>query len=434
MRPTVRLLRLAWVLPACGALVVVAPELTDAVLLACGGLVALVAFRAIALLRLPVPEVTRTVPSSLPVGVARAVTLRIANPGKRRVACSVHDLHFAECEVRGLPRTFALEPGRGVDMSYSLRALERGDHAFAGTDLVLREAWGLLERRVRVPATGVVHVFPNFAAVARFALHAVDDAVRQLGVRRRRRRGEGMDFDHLREFRIGDTPRQIDWKATSRRRRLIARQFREERDQRIVFLLDCGRRMRTKDGPLSHFDHALDAVLLLSYVALRQGDSVGILATGGLERWVPLVKGRGGLTTILERVYDLQPTLAPFDPTEAATRLLRHLPRRALVIWVTNLRDVDTTETTVALTLLRKKHLVVLASMRETVVDHLARAPVATHADALRATAAEAYRKERVEALEALDLRGLTMLDTTPQDLPARVVNRYLEIKRAGML
>ena len=201
-----------------------------------------------------------------------------------------------------------------------------------------------------------------------------------------------------------------------------------------MFLLDCGRRMRTKDGELAHFDHALHAVLLLAYVALRQGDCVGILAIGGVERWMPPVKGRGGLTAILERVYDLQPTLAPFDPTQAATSLLKNLPRRALVIWITNLRDVDAAEAMPALKLLRSKHLVVLASMREAIVDELASKTANDMTSALLVAAAAGYRHERVRALETIDHRGILLLDTTPRELPRLLVNRYLEIKRAGML
>lgn len=125
---------------------------------------------------------------------------------------------------------------------------------------------------------------PDFARLYGAELMAVDHWLNQIGVRGGQRRGLGLEFHQLREFRDGDTLRQIDWKATARKRTPIAREYQDERDQQILFLLDCGRRMRSQDGDLSHFDHALNASLLLAYVALRQGDAVGAMTFAGDDR------------------------------------------------------------------------------------------------------------------------------------------------------
>ena len=134
----------------------------------------------------------------------------------------------------------------------------------------------------------------------------------------------------------------------SRHNRLISREYREE-NQQVVFLLDCGRRMRTRDGDLAYFDHVLNAVLLLSYVALRQGDAVGAFTFSGEDRLLPPRKGRGAMNTLLNGLFDIQPTTSPSDFTEAASRISTRLRRRALVILVTNLRDEDAQELPAAL-------------------------------------------------------------------------------------
>ena len=126
-----------------------------------------------------------------------------------------------------------------------------------------------------------VRVYPNFRALAKYTLLATDNRLSQIGVLQVRRRGEGMEFHQLREYRQGDAQRAIDWKATSRTQRLIAREYEEEKDQRVLLVIDCGRRMASKDDELSHFDHALNAALLLAHVALRQGDAVGMMTMGG---------------------------------------------------------------------------------------------------------------------------------------------------------
>ena len=115
--------------------------------------------------------------------------------------------------------------------------------------------------------------------------------------------------------------RQIDWKATSRIRKLISREYQDQRDQQVFFLIDCGRRMTAKDGELSHFDHALNSVLLLAYVALRQGDAVGLMTFGGAPRYVAARKGAGMVNVVLNALYDLQPGMSSPDYANAATDL-----------------------------------------------------------------------------------------------------------------
>ncbi len=201
----------------------------------------------------------------------------------------------------------------------------------------------------------------------------------------------------------------------------------------MVCLIDCGRRMRAHDGELSHFDHALNAALLLAYVALRQGDAVGLLTFSGERRFLPPLKGLG-LPAVLRAVYDLEPTPAPSDYLEAATELMQRQRRRALVILLTNLRDEDSAEILPALRLLRTRHLVLLASLREQVLGEvLERAPQNLQ-DALRTGAIHRYLAIRQSALEKIQGSGALTLDVEPDLLASRVVNRYLDVKRSGQL
>jgi uncharacterized protein (DUF58 family) len=403
-----------------------------------GGLLGLVAAGQWWTLRRLAPiEATRDVPHALPVLVWRDVTLRLELPRTRwRWRIDAFDHHPDAAEVEGLPAVLARAPGdaTAVTITYRLRATARGDARFAPIELRLEPRLSLFARTVRCGPAETVRVFPNFAVMSGHALWARDDRVRPQGSRLRRRRGTGLEFHQLREYRDGDPIRQIDWKASSRRRQLIAREYQEERDQQVVFLLDCGRRMRSVDGARSHFDEALDAVLLLAFVALRQGDAVGLATFSGHERFVPPIKGALGLRTILGRLYDLEPTGAPSDWLEAATRILQRVPRRALVVWITNMRDEDEGELRAALALLRRRHLVLLASLREGVVREVLESPVRSLGDALAHCAAHRYAADRQRVHDDLRRGGVMVLDTAPRELPPRLVDRYLEVKRAGLL
>ncbi|HQC81087.1 MAG TPA: DUF58 domain-containing protein, partial [Accumulibacter sp.] len=280
-----------------------------------------------------------------------------------------------------------------------------------------------------------VRVFPNFARVAHYTLLATDNRLSQIGILQRRRRGEGMEFLQLRDYRQDDSPRLIDWKASSRVGRLIAREHQDERDQQIVFLLDCSARMRARDGDLSHFDHTLNALSLLAYVALRQGDAVGLATFGHPRpRVLPPGKSVGTVQALMNAVFDLEPSLQVPDYLAAAESLGARLRKRALVILVSNLRDEDDDTLLPAVHYLRRRHAVTVASLRETVLDELLDAPVRDFDAALTRAAGLEYLQARRRQLALMRHGGAQILDVGPCELPVALINHYWARKRAGAL
>jgi uncharacterized protein (DUF58 family) len=386
------------------------------------------------LARLPLPLVHRRIRRTLPQGVWSRVELTVGNRARSPLRLAVHDLHPSEMEVRHLPRELRLGARERQRIDYELRPPRRGDFAFPGCDLCLVSPLGLWSRRRSLPLSGEIRVFPNFGEISQYTLLATSDRLSQIGVRVRRRRGIGAEFHQLREYRRGDSPRQIDWKASAKVRKLISREYQDERDQRVLFLLDSGRRMRHADGGRGHLDEALNALLLLAYVAVRQGDAVGLMTYGGPKRWFAPRKGADTVNRLLAAVYDLQPTLEAADPLMAARELLQALDRRALVVVLTNSRDEDNRELETAIRLLRRRHLVVLADLRERALDAALEAPVADRETALRFHAVQDYLETRRRHHERLHHSGAYVLDLLPSQLPVALVNQYLDIKRAGTL
>jgi uncharacterized protein (DUF58 family) len=382
----------------------------------------------------PAPVMEREAPASFPLGVFTPVRLRLSNLGPRPLDVEVFDLHPPHAETEGLPWRATLPVKGWARLEYRLRPTRRGDHDFGAAEVLLRERGDLWRRRLRVGRGQRVRVVPNFQAVARFAILALADQLGQMGIRIGRQRGEGLEFQELREYRSGDSLRRVDWKATARRQKMISRQYQEEKNQQIVCLIDCGRRMHAQDGDLTHFDHVLNTVLLLAYVALRQGDAVGLQTFSGPERWLPPVKGPAGVEAILRLVYDLQTTQSPSDYLEAATRLMVHQKRRALVVLLSNLRDEDSDEIVPALQLLRTRNLVLLGSLRESVLHQTLERPPRDLRDAVRTASIHRYLAARRKVLEELQVRGVLTVDTEPERLPYQVVNRYLDVKRSGRL
>ena len=389
---------------------------------------------ALMALRLPPPELARRVPHALALGVRTEVALRILNRAKRPIRLEIHDHHPASLEAEGLPRAVALAPGGWTELRYQVRPIARGEARFGRAEARLASPFALWQVTRRAGEEAPVRVYPNFQALARYTLLATDNRLSQIGVLQVRRRGEGTEFHQLREYREGDPQRAIDWKATARTGRLIAREYEEDKDQRVLLVIDCGRRMASKDAALSHFDHTLNAALLLGHVALRQGDAVGMLTMGGVQRYLEPRKSVAAVHAMLNQAYDLEPTLAVPDYDLAAREVMRHMRRRALVILLTNLRDEDDETLLPALRLLATRHLVVLASLREAILGRALSARVDSFDRALtHATAAE-YLALRERAFRRISATGVMTLDVEPERLPIALVNRYLELKREGRL
>ncbi len=383
---------------------------------------------------IPTISVQRQVATSLPLGIWSEVTLKFHNSTGNIQLIEIFDDYPIYSELQGLPQHLLLPTTADIEVDYSICPQRRGVNYFNGIHWLLYSPWRLWKRNCYTPLKNQVKVYPNFAAVTKYALLATQDRLGQLGIRRLQRRGEGLEFHQLREYQTGDTLRQIDWNATSRLKKLISKEYQDERDQRVLFLIDCGRRMLAQDGMLSHFDHTLNAILLLSYVALRQGDALGLMTFSGEQRWLPPRKGMDTLNAVLNHLYDLQPTLQASDYLWAANQLMSRHPRRALVIVISNLRDEESDELLPALRLLRRRHLVLLASLQERILNEVLAQPVDNFEDALRYAATYHYLSQRHQAHEIYKEHGIIYFDTEPEQLPIMMVNRYLEIKRAGKL
>ena len=384
--------------------------------------------------RIPLPALVRQVPGSLALGVHSDVRLRVANAAGLRVRLELFDHHPPTFESEGLPRRLDLARGQWTEVAYRVRPVARGEAKFDPAEARLHSPLGLWLVRRYVGQPSKVRVYPNFRALAKYTLLATDNRLSQIGVLQVRRRGEGTEFHQLREYREGDAQRTIDWKATARTGRLISREYEEEKDQRVLLVIDCGRRMASKDDELSHFDHALNAALLLAHVALRQGDAVGMMTMAGVNRYCEPRKSVAAVNAILNRVYDIEPTLDIPDYHLAAQEVMRQVRRRSLVIVLTNLRDEDDDTLLPALKLLRTRHLVVLASLREAIISRALWTRVDSFDRAVTHAAAADYLAARERAFRRIGAAGAVCLDVEPERLAIALVNRYLELKREGRL
>lgn len=435
MIPRLPIILIAGLMAAVGLVVAFFPAASTAWLVAAGvfGLVAVVDALLCWLTRAPAVE--REAPGSMSLMTWTDIRLTVRNARHSgSILLEIFDHHPASFETRGLPQTIEVPAGRFVDVQYEVQPLERGSVTFAGCDLRIASPLRLWWRRRFADVVTETRVYPNYSAISKLLAYEVDNRLQLSGVRLSRRRGEGIEFHQLRDYREGDSMRAIDWKATARMSRLISREYQDERDQQVIFVLDTGRRMLAKDGALSHFDHTLNAMLLLSFVALRQGDAAGLMTTGAERTWFAPRKGADTINGLLNHVYDVQPEPVEIDYVAAATDLAVRQRRRSLVVILTNVREEDSEDLRIATDLLQRRHLVILASLRERVLDDSINHDIHGFDDALLFASTNRYLDSRRESHKLLRAKGVYVEDCLSDELPAAITNRYLAIKRAGIL
>lgn len=380
--------------------------------------------------------VERRLPGSFSIASRQAVMLQLHNQGNYAADIDLIDhvpQHFTQHQP--MPFHLSLQAGEHYLLSYDLTATKRGICVFPQTEIRYSSRWKLWKLRQRIYQHQSVRVYPNFLSIARLdSLHDKEQE-RELGLHHIQRRGEGSEFMQLREFREGDNLRHVDWKATARQRKLITREYQEERGQEIIFLLDCGRNMRSKDDTLSHFDHALNAMLLAAYVALKYGDAVGMLNfASNQKRHLSPVKGQSSLNTLLNHTYDLESTLHNPDFLHLANQVLQVQKRRALMILLTNLGENEESDLLTAVRLLGRQHLVIVANLQERIIKENIDQPITTLDEALSYVGSIGYLQRRKQMQEQLTQAGAIIVDSSPQQLHTTLIQQYLSLKRQGRL
>jgi uncharacterized protein (DUF58 family) len=384
---------------------------------------------------------TRRLPHAFAVGSAVGVQVSLANLGPDMRRGRYFELADPTLTMPAMPLSFAVAPGERQTLEFSLTPTARGLKFFEAGQLRLRSMLGLLDCNLRIGPRESRRVFPDFKRQASLAWLATDRRLVELGIKNVRRRGQGTDFDQLTEYRAGDPVRHIDWKATLKHGAPITRVFQSERDQSVLFMLDCGRRMRADDTQsgigASHFDQSLDALMLLTFVALASGDAVGAMtfgtAAGQEKRFAPR-KGRQTLNELMAALGDVEPSPMFSDYLEAAADVMRRQRKRGLVVLVTNCRDEDSAELLAALRLLRSRHAVVVANLREQIVGAIAAQPLSRPESVFEVAAALDYEHRRRDMLRRLAAAGAVLIDCEPRALGVELVKRYTVLKRTGAI
>lgn len=375
-------------------------------------------------------EVHRECDRLFSVGAKNKVTLAVRAP--RDASLVLRD----DAPPRMLASTQLHTIAGAGSASYTLTPRARGDGEFGMVHVRSRGPWGLGTRDFSAAEPQTVRVDADISAVRVYEALARRGQLQELGVRTQRRRGDGTEFERVREAVPDDPLRFINWRATARTGRLMATELSPERDQPVIACIDHGRLMGVGAGPLTKLDHAINAALLLLHVALRTGDRAGLVAfADGVTTTVEPRRGSAQLRRLLDAVGPLQPGEIESAYTAALTEVRTRQRRRALIAIFTDIVDRDQAAALIQqCALLRRRHLPLVITVRDPAVEDIARRRPGDAAGVYARAIATGIAADRADALRLLRAGRVDVIDADARTLSPRLVNRYLELKRRAAL
>ena len=380
---------------------------------------------------------TRKFSRRFAIGDETEVRIHIENQSPNAFYLNIKDEFPPELKLSNSRQAkFTVEAQTTADFFYGLTPPRRGKYEFGKTVVRFLSRLGFVWCQTDLGKAESVKVYPNMRRAREMELKALG-AHSVLAVQRKAvLRGEGREFESMRDYVRGDELRHISWMATARRGKLTTRQYQIERDQTIIIALDAGRLMTGRIGDETKFDTAIHAGLALMSAAARGGDNCGLMVFGRkVKKYLPPKKGIGHIDAVLETLHDLEPELIEPSYSRAFQFIASNSKKRAFVVILTDLVDKESSKELInSLKLLRPRHLPLVVTIGDRDLNAAVSQVPKELKDVFTQSAAEEIIYGRESALRLVETIGGLALDVTTQTLAPRLLETYLRVKERGLL
>lgn len=381
--------------------------------------------------------VSREFDGRFAIGDATKVSVLIENQSSSDIHLRIKDEYPPRMHLdEGREAEFTVYAHGTAEFYYHLTPKRRGSYTFGKTAIRFLSRLGLVWCPATLGDEQRVKVYPNMRRAREMELKALG-ARSFLAIQRRSvRRGEGREFESMRDYVRGDELRHISWTATARRHKLTTRQYQIERDQTVMIAIDAGRLMTGRIGEETKFDTAIHASLALMSACARAGDNCGLLVFGRkVRRFLPPKRGVEHIDAVLESLYDVEPEIVEPSYARGFQYIASNLKKRSFVVILTDLVDKDSSkELITSLKLLRPRHLPLVATIGDRDLNAAVSRQPAKIEEVFTQSAAEEIIHQRSAALRMVESLGGLALDVTGQTLAPRLLETYLRVKERGLL
>jgi uncharacterized protein (DUF58 family) len=388
-------------------------------------------------IRLAALGIVREAPPAFSVGRPLPVSYRWTNPERLALSLRVREVFPAPLvPERGMERRLILPPRATTEEEVVLHPERRGKGTGGTLHLRLLGPWGLCWRQGRRDLPWRAIVYPNLVGASLRSLPTQAQRRREAGFRSVRRLGEGRMFESLKEWVPGEDTRTIDWKATARRGKVMARQYEDERRQQVLLVIDAGRMLTAEVDGRSRLESVVEAALHLAHSAVDHDDNIGLMVFADeVQQFLPPARGRRALRGVLDALAAIEGRLVEPNYPAAFAYLAARNRKRALTVLFTDVIDRTASEALVAqVGTLRPRHLPLAVTLRDPSLERLATVRPGTAEGAFERAAAEELLQSREAALTEMRAHGVLVLDVPPSGASAAVVGQYNRLKRRGVL
>ena len=371
------------------------------------------------------------------IGDPTTVSINISNASDQSFHIKIKDEYPAEM-ILNEPReaAFIVDSQTAAEFSYAVTPTRRGQYEFGRTAVRYLSRIGLVWCQAELGEPQSVKVYPNMRRAREIELKALG-ARSFLAIQRKAiRRGEGREFESMRDYVRGDELRHISWTATARRNKLTTRQYQIERDQTVIIALDAGRLMTGRIGNETKFDTAIHASLALMSACARAGDNCGLVVFGRrVTKYLPPKRGLEHIDAVLEALHNLEPELIEPSYARGFQFIASNLKKRSFVVILTDLVDKDSSKELInSLKLLRPRHLPLVVTIGDRDLNATVSHSPKDLKEVFTQSAAEEIIHQRESALKLVESLGGLALDVTTQTLAPKLLETYLRVKERGML
>lgn len=382
-------------------------------------------------------SITREFGGRFAVGAETEVRIHIQNGSTRPITLIIKDEYPPQMVLNGLREgRLTVDAQTSATLIYGLTPPRRGRFEFGQTALRFRSKMNLVWRETKVAEPASVKVYPNMRRAREAELKALGARSVVSSHRKTSWRGEGREFESMRDYVRGDELRHISWTATARRGKLTTRQYQIERDQTILIALDAGRLMTARIERETKLDSAVHAALALISAAARAGDNAGLVVFGRkIKSYLPPGRGRDHIESALEALHDVEPEMIEPSYARAFEFIAANSKRRALIVLLTDLVDEEgSKELLNSLHLLRPRHLPLVVTIADRDLKAVVGETPATVRELFTQSVAEEIIHHRETALRFVESKGGLALDVTAAALAPALLETYLRVKERGLL
>ncbi len=377
------------------------------------------------------PKANRIVASRLSNGDENKVTLLIRNRNRFAINVMIID----ELPVQMQERQFKIEkkfaPLQQQNINYNILPAQRGSYEFGHILLYVSSQAGLVVKRFTIPATDTVSVYPSYMQMRKYQLISKSATNNETGAQRKRKIGQSMEFEQIKDYVSGDDIRTINWKATARRGMLMVNNYVDEKSQQVYCVIDKGRLMKMPFNGLSLLDYAINATLAVTNVCLQKQDKIGLITfSNKMGTLVPAERKAVQRENILQALYKEQTAFLESDYEMLYMQIRNKIKQRSLLILYSNFESVSGLRRQLPyLRSIARHHLLLLVFFENTELNSLAQEAAISVEDVYIKTVAEKFIFEKKLLVKELQKYGILSILTAPENLSINTVNKYLELK-----